>query len=922
MEYQRPDPDELLDGLASEEGRERRGRLKIFLGYAAGVGKTYAMLHAAHQRRAEGVDVVVAFVETHGRPETEELLAGLEVIPRRKVEYRGIQLEEMDVDAVLARKPQLALVDELAHTNAPGSRHPKRYHDVEELLAAGIDVLTTLNIQHIESLNDAVAQITGVKVHETVPDRILDAADDLEVVDLPPDELRQRLAEGKVYVPPQAALAIQRFFRKGNLTALREMMLRRAAVRVDDQMQTYMRTRAIQGPWPAGDRLLVCIGSGPMNARLLRTARRLADELKAEWHALHVETPPSACLAPAARDALSQNLRLAEELGAKVAVRTAPSVADAVVAYARQHNVTKILVGTPQKPRIVELLHGSVVDQIIRRSGIIDVYVINSAVQAPDQEGPKSRAQGRRATPSRLRPYLWSMALVVGASLLGFPIRDLFDPANLIMLYLAVVVMAALYLGRGPSILASALSVAAFDFLFVPPRFSLAFSDTQYALTFLGLFTVSLVISTLAAQVAHQVRAAQQREAETYEVYSLSRDLAAATDAAAVFQAVSERIVQTFGYGVVIFVPARRRSDSDTGLEVYRATPSLPLDANELAVADWAFKHGQPAGEGTDTLPGAALRYLPMVTARGTLGVLGVRRGDAPGPEPPDRRRLLEAFVSLAALAFERVRLAEQARQVEMLSATEKLQTALLNSVSHELRTPLASITGILSSLRQRRQGEKEAGPMLDAATREELLQTAWDEAERLNRLVANLLDMSRLRAGALRIKEEPCDVQDAVGAALADLGERLKGRPVSVQIPPDFPLVLADLVLLVRVLVNLLDNAVKYSPPGSPVEITATTDGGMAVLSVADRGKGIPHGDLEGVFDTFRRANSDEGQIGIGLGLSISKGIVEAHGGRIWAEGRPGGGTIVSLALPLAPVSNAAEQTAASPSPEAESEN
>jgi two-component system sensor histidine kinase KdpD len=871
----------------------------IFLGYAAGVGKTYAMLQAARQRLTEGVDVVAGYVETHGRAETDALLDGIEVLPRRRVEYRGTQLEEMDVDAVVARKPRLVLVDELAHTDAPGSRHPKRYQDVEELLAAGLDVYTTLNIQHIESLNDAVSQITGVKVRETIPDRVLDEAEDIEIVDLPPDELLRRLADGKVYIPEQAARAVERFFRKGNLTALREMVLRRAASRVDDQMRSYMQLRAIPGPWPAGERLLVCVGPGPLSARLLRAARRLADELKADWHALYVETPPSARQPSAGRDAVSENLRLAESLGAKVAMRTGQSIADTVVAYARQHNVTKIIVGKPLLPRLAELLRGSVVDQVIRQSGMIDVYVISSAA---GETAPASRRRGAL----RLRPYLLSLALVAATTLAGWPVQHLIEPTNLVMLYLAAVVLVALYLGRGPSILASALSVAAFDFFFVPPRFTMAVADTQYLLTFLGFFAVALVISALAARVGHQVRAAQTREAETYEVYSLSRDLASATDAASVLQAVSARIAQTFGYGATILLPRTAQAEAGRVLEPVVATPGLQTDDDERAVAAWAFEHGQAAGEGTETLPGAALRYLPLKTARGTLGVVGVHRSGQGEPEMPDRRRLLEAFVSQAALAIERVELADRARQVEMLSATEKLQTALLNSVSHELRTPLASITGVLSSLRERRRGETGQA-VLDTATQADLLDTAWDEAQRLNRLVGNLLDMSRLQAGALRIRAEPCDPQDVVGASLAQLGDALRDRPVTVDVPPGFPLISGDFVLLVRVLVNLLDNAVKYSPPGSPVEVAASLDGSWAVLSVADRGAGIPPQDLGRVFDMFQRLREDDGAVGTGLGLSISRGIVEAHGGRIRAENRPGGGTIIALELPMPPTPDGA---------------
>jgi two-component system sensor histidine kinase KdpD len=894
LEHQRPDPDELLGQITAAEAQEGRGKLRIFLGYAAGVGKTYTMLLAGRQRKGEGVDVVVGYVETHKRAETEALVEGMEIVPRRKVEYRGAELEEMDVDAVLARRPGLALVDELAHTNAPGSRHPKRHQDVEELLAAGIDVYTTLNIQHIESLNDAVAQITGVKVRETVPDGVLDEAAEIEIIDLPPDELLQRLAEGKVYVPEQAAQAVERFFRKGNLSALREMVLRRAASRVDEQMRSYMRTKAIPGPWPAGERLLVCVGPGPLSARLLRTTRRLAEELRADWHALYVETPPSARTSAMGKDAVAQNLRLAEELGAQVAMRTGTSIADTVVAYARQHNVTKIIVGKPLMPRWAELIRGSVVDQIIRQSGIIDVYVISSAAGAPAVRKGSGRPRMGRA---EVRPYALGVGLVAAATALGFPVRHMIEPTNLVMLYLAAVVLAGLYLGRGPSIMTSLLSVAAFDFFFIPPRFTMAVSDTQYLLTFLGLFVVGLVISALADRVRYQMHAAQTREAETYEVYSLSRDLASGTDEESVTRAVLTRMTQTFGYAAVIMIAGDGRIAGQASLRSMGATPGLEIDEDERAVATWAYQHGQAAGEGTDTLPGAALRYMPLTTGRRTLGVIGVRRQNRDAGETPDRRRLLDAFVNQAALAYERVELGEQARRVDVLDATEKLQTALLSSVSHELRTPLASITGVLSSLKEATASQGTFRMKEEALAG--LAESALGEAERLNHLVGNLLDMTRLEAGALRVNAEPVELEDLMGAVLAQFSERARGHEIEVAPMAGLPMVPLDFVLIAQVLVNLLDNAVKYSPPGAPVEVAAKVLGDEVEISVADIGPGIPESDLERIFDKFYRVSRPETVSGTGLGLAICRGIVEAHGGHISAANRPGGGTIVTVTLP-----------------------
>jgi two-component system sensor histidine kinase KdpD len=888
MPVVRPDPDELLARVQAEEQQQARGRLKIFLGYAAGVGKTYSMLEAAHQRKGEGVDMVVGYVETHRRAETEAKLADLEVIPRRQVDYRGALVPEMDVDALLARRPQLALVDEFAHTNAPGSRHPKRYQDVGELLAAGIDVYTTLNIQHLESLNDVVAQITGVVMRETVPDRALDEAAEIELIDLPPDELLQRLEEGKVYVPEQAARAIQQFFRKGNLTALREMTMRTAAERVDDQMRAYMQTRAIPGPWPAAERLLVAVSAGALAERLVRAARRLADGLNAEWTAIYVETGDNARLSSGERDRIARTLHLAEELGAQSVTIPGHRAADTVLDYARSHNFTKIIAGKPLRSRWLEMLRGSLVDQLIRGSGHIDIYVIS------DEPGPAVTSERRGWLPHRpWRRYLWALALVAATTLLGQPLTRLLDPANLVMIYLLAVVVAAVYLGRGPSIMTAVLGVVTFDFFFVPPQLTFAVTDTQYLLTFGGLLVVGLVISSLAVTAREQAESAQSRESQTAELYGLSRDLTTALDLDAIERAVIRHVEQTFGREAVIMMPDP--DDAEAPLSLGAASAGFQLDDHELTVADWVYRHGAPAGRGTDTLPAAKLRYLPLKTARGVLGVLGVR-----GPQSAEsqltleQQRLVESFASQAALALERTQLAEQARRAQVLEATEKLQTALLNSISHDLRTPLVSITGALSTL-------EDDDTTLDLATRRGLVENAREEAERLNRLVGNLLDMTRLEAGAMKVRREPADVQDLVGSALAQLGPRLEGHPVTVPMPQDLPLVPLDFVLMVQVLYNLLDNALKYSPAGGPIEVSARVAGGRLELAVADRGAGIPAADLAFVFDKFYRVQHRGTTSGTGLGLSICKGIVEAHTGEIRADNRDGGGTVVTMWLPLA---------------------
>lgn len=874
----RPDPDELLVQLQAEA--PSRGRLKIYLGYAAGVGKTFAMLEAAHQRNKQGVDVVAGFVETHGRIETESLLSGLQLLPRLQVEYHGVILTELDVDAVLKRRPALVLVDEFAHTNAPGSRHPKRYMDVEEILDSGIDVYTTLNIQHLESLNDVVAQVTGVVVRETVPDRMLDEASEIEVIDLPPDELLSRLQEGKVYIPEQARRAIQKFFRKGNLTALRELALRRTAERVDVQMRAYMRTQAIPGPWPATERLLVCISPSAMAEKLIRTTRHLADQINAEWFAVYVELSTHPELNQTQRERIGKTMQLAEELGAHTRTLAGRSIPEAVLAYARSNNITKIVVGKPLKPRWQELVKGSVVDQLVYASGDIDVYVISSQ--------PDARPAVLPAVWQPHQPwgrYLAGVGLVILTTLLGLAVRGNLEPANLAMLYLAGTVIAAIYLGRGPSLLVTILGVLAFDYFLVPPYMTLAVSDSEYLLTFTAFLVVSLVVSTLTARVREQGEAALLREAHTSALYSLGRDLTSATDLHQVIEIIIVHIHQAFDGEVAIFMP-------DNGhLQVMGSTPGYTPDTSDLGVAAWAFEHDQPAGSGTDTLPAVSLRCQPLKTAHGLVGVLGLRLKEKAGLLSPEQRESFNAFCHQAALALERASLAEQAHQAELLQATEKLQTALLNSISHDLRTPLVSITGALSSLR-------EETSHLNQEDRDTLIDTAYGEAERLNRLVGNLLNMTRLEAGAIHLNRQPCDVQDAIGSALEELEGRLGDRQIKIDVPTDTPLISFDFALVVQVLVNLLDNAVKYSAPDTRIDVIVSSSPDAVRIQVCDRGIGIPTDDLERVFDKFYRVQRPDSVSGTGLGLAIAKGIIEAHGGSIQASNRPGGGTVISLWL------------------------
>lgn len=881
----RSDPDALLARVQREAQRQPRGRLKVFLGYAAGVGKTYAMLEAAHQRLEGGVDVVVGYVETHGRIETEARLTGLEVLPRMRVPYRGIQLTELDVDAVLARRPQLALIDELAHTNVPGLRHPKRYQDVEELLAAGIDVYTTLNIQHLESLNDVITQITGVTVRETVPDSVLDQVTEIELTDLPPEELLIRLKEGKVYVPEQAAQAIRNFFRKGNLTALRELTMRLAAKRVDDQMRDYMKTKAIPGPWPAAERVLVGVSSNPQAERLVRSAYRLAAELNTEWLAAYVETSADARLSPEEQDRVARTMLLAEELGGHSLTLPGRTVPEALIQYARENNITKIILGKPLRPRWKEILFGSVLDEIVRMSGDIDVYIIS----VKDEINLTRRESSWRPHRPWIR-YLWAVLLVLAATGIGSLFLRGVSPTNLVMVYLLAVVVAAVYLGRGPSILTSVLGVLIFDFIFTEPYYTFEVEDTEYILTFIGLFGVGLVISELTARVRDQADAARRREAETSILYTLSRDLSIADGLDAIIQAVVNNVSQTFGRDAALLLPDPRGEEI---LMIANRSSDFNLDDNEMAVAAWSFKHGQIAGRGTDTLPASNGRYIPLKTPRGAVGVLGLTPNEKVTQMTPDQRRLLETYSHQAALAIERAQLAEQAQAAQLLQAAEKLQAALLNSISHDLRTPLVSITGALSSL-------SEGGPAMSAQAHKDLVDTARDEAERMNRLVGNLLNMTRLEAGVMHLNLLAGDIQDAIGSALENLKEPLKERQVAIDVDEDIPLVPMDFVLIVQVLVNLIDNAHKYSDPDLPVEIQARRIGEEIQVQVRDRGIGIPAADLERIFEKFYRVVRPNNISGTGLGLSISKGIIEAHGGRIWAQNRADGGMVITFSLPL----------------------
>ena len=890
---QRPDPDALLARVERDEARAARGKLKIFFGAAAGVGKTFAMLSAAQGRRAEGVDVAVGVVETHGRRETAALLEGLESLPPKLVEHRGVLLREMDLDGALRRRPALLLVDELAHHNAPGSRHRKRWQDVEELLAAGIDVYTTLNVQHLESLNDDVGQIAGIQVRETVPDTAFEQADEVELIDLPPDELLTRLKEGKVYIPQQAERASRHFFRKGNLIALREMSLRLTADRVDAEMQDYRDDHAIREIWQAGERILVCVGPSPISERLVRSGKRLASSLHADWIVVYVETPRLERLPPEQRDAVLRTLRLAERLGAETVTLSGPDMGDEILALAQERNVSKILMGKPRRRGWKRWLLGSVVDTIIAQAHNINVYLLGSPPGSPGEAASETArvAAGPPKTPSRprTRGYLWALAVTALCSAAAWLMEGRFDRSNVVMIYLLGVVVTAARHGRGPGLLASLLSVAAFDFLFVPPYFTFSVADVQYLVTFVVMLLVAFIISQLTANMRSQAKVAAHRERRAGALYGLSKDLTACRRTEDIVGNAVRHMHAEFGGHSIILLPDE---EGRVAHPSERAGPQALPDA-DLSVAQWVYDHGQTAGNGTDTLPGAPATYFPLAGLSGLLGVLAIKPANLRRVFLPEQRRLMDTFLGQIAQALERVRLTEEAGAARRRMESESLRNSLLSAISHDLRTPLASIVGAASTL-------AEEGAKLGDAERTELSRAIHEEALRMCHLTSNILDMARLDTGPVHLNRQWCPLDEIVGGALTRLGERLKERPVKMTLPQGLSLVFLDAALVEQLLVNLLDNALKYTPAGTPIEIGAELSAFSLILSVADRGPGIPKGEEDKLFDKFYRLRKEEARSGVGLGLAICKAIADVHGGIVQASNRGGGGALFRVILPM----------------------
>jgi two-component system sensor histidine kinase KdpD len=890
----------LLETARREE--DAAGRLKIFVGAAPGVGKTYEMLQSAHARRKAGSDVVVGVVETHGRAETEALLTGLEVLPRKRIDHKGQQLEEMDLDALIARRPQIALVDELAHTNAPGSRHPKRYLDVAELLAAGIDVYTAVNIQHIESLNDVVAQITHVRVRETVPDSVFDRADAIELIDLTPDDLIQRLKEGKVYVPKQAERALEHYFSPGNLTALRELALRRTADRVDEQLLTHMQANAIAGPWAAGERILVCISEDPRSAGLVRYTKRLADRLHAPWTAVSIETRRSLQLTEEQRDRLADTLRLAEALGAEAL--TIPGagrrIADDLLGYAHANNVTQIVIGKASRSWWFELVRGSVVHDLVRRAGNISVHVI-AGDALPTEPAAKRAQMTDRVEPFDAKPYIAALAVVALALGAATLLRPIFGIENVDLMFLTAVVGVAVRFGLWPSLLASVVASLSYNFFFLPPVYTLTITDPTNVAAFFFFMLIAILVSNVAARVRTQAVSAFGRVRTTESLYAFSRKLAGTAALDDVLWASAYQIALMLKVRVVLLLP-------EQGVITVKAgyPPEDELDKADLAAANWAWSNDRPAGRGSETLPGAKRLFLPMRTGRGPIGVIGID-DDRTGPLlTPDQRRLLDALVDQSALAIERVQLVEDMDRAERNVESDRLRQALLTSISHDLKTPLASVLGAASTLR-------DLSPKLSEAEKADLLGTVIDESERLNRFIANLLDMTKLESGAVVPNATLQDLAEIVGSALRRAGKILSRHRVALDLAPNLPMLELDAVLFEQVLFNLLDNAAKYAPDDTTITIRAIRDADSVSLQVTDEGAGIPPADLEQVFDKFYRANKgDHVRAGTGLGLAISRGFVEAMHGTISATNRADrSGAVLTIRLPIPPASEALDTAA-----------
>ncbi|AUG55290.1 sensor histidine kinase [Thalassospira marina] len=893
-EEDRPSPEALLEQTRKDE----RGKLKIFLGAYPGVGKTYAMLQAAQERRKEGRDVIVGIVETHGRVETENLLRGLEALPRKRLLHRGRVFGEMDIDAIIWRKPEIALVDELAHTNVPGSRHEKRYQDIDELLDAGINVYTTLNIQHLESLNDIVARISRVRVRETLPDSFLEKANEIELIDLPPDDLLQRLRDGKVYVIDQVGRALRHFFSKGNLTALRELAMRIAAERIDAQMLEYMRTHAVSGPWPTQERLMVCLNESPVAKKLVRTAKRMAERQRIPWIALHVETPRDDRMSNAEKDDIAEALRLAEQLGAEIITLQAEvHLAREISALAAKRNVTRLLIGRPRRRSWTGLLRENVARKLLENAEGFDVTVI--AVDADEKK--RSLISDNPFEPGtwRSRSLLWVFGSVTAATVAAL-FADRYLPfGNLSLIYLLAVLLTAIRCSMWPSIATSFLSFISYNFFFTIPYYTLSVFHQEQLITIVFFLIVSVIVGNLAGRLRLQVDAMKTSGKRTANLYDFSRKIAAAASLDDVLWAAVHHVAATLDCQSMVL-----QAGKDGALEITAAyPPEDQLGLKDWGAAEWAWEHSKPAGWRSETLPTAEWLFMPMTTQQGPLGVLGVRFNENARTLGPAQRRLLEALVDQVAVAVERTRLATDMEEARLLSEAEQLRAALLSSVSHDLRTPLVSIIGSATTL-------SSYGDRMGPDDRTQLTQTILEESERLNRFVQNLLDMTRLGYGALQPKKEWSDLAEIIGRAVKHVRKYAGSRSFDVQVSPDLSLIQLDPVLIEQVLFNVLDNAVKHTTNDGRINVSAKADKTRMIVEISDNGPGIPAEARQAVFDVFYRVRAGDSQVaGTGLGLSICRGFIEAHGGHIVAlDGPQGSGTTIAITLPMTEVPTVAE--------------
>lgn len=901
---QRPDPDALLAQVQAQERRASRGKLRVYFGTSAGVGKTYAMLTAARQLQADGHDVVVGVVESHGRNETASLVNGLEVLPQKEISYRGKAITEFDIDAALARQPALILIDELAHTNAPDSRHPKRWQDVEELLDAGIDVFTTVNVQHLESLNDVVGGITGIRIGETLPDTVFDEANEVVLVDITADELLMRLKAGKVYQAQQAERAARNFFRKGNLIALRELALRRTADRVEDDVQAYRIEKSIHAVWKTDSALLACVGPRMGGEHVIRSTARLASQLNANWHAIYVETPQLQHLPSAHRERILKILKLAQDNGATTAILAGNDIALAIVDYARSHNFSNIIVGRghpawPWRTGYLKRIAAYAPDMDLIEIGHANPeeppVLERSNAAARHTEGRKLSSSKRR--PARQWSYFWAAAASLVTALAAMPLSLYLDLANIVMFFLLTVVLVAVRLGRGPAVAATFVGIIAFDFFFVPPRFSFAVSYLQYLVTFAIMLAVSLITGHLTADLRYQARVASHRESRSRALYEFARELSGALQTEQIFESTRTFIQRTFRAQATLLLPDEAGHLQPPPLAPGEESTVSPVSALEhlykldMGIAQWAFDHAISAGIGTDTLPGGSFFYLPLVAPMRTRGLLAIQPENRHWMLIPEQRRQLDTFATLAAIALERVHYIEIAQGALIRMESERLRNSLLSALSHDLRTPLTSLVGLSDSL-------VRSAPL--APPQRELAVALRDEALRMNNLVSNLLDMAHIQSGEVKLNLQWQPFEEVVGSALRTCRSQLIQHHMQTRLAHDLPLVRFDAVLIERVLCNLLENASKYTPPDSCFIIAAEVKARFLEVIVSDNGPGLPRGMEEAIFEKFTRGERESAKPGVGLGLAICRAIVEAHGGTIHAETASTGGASFVFTLPL----------------------